>query len=94
VKNYQATMKEIIHIKCLDCMGGDASLVLECDSPDCPLISVRPTSRPDALKKKYWHETGGFLKAIPTLRRRVVSEEVKQQATERLRELQKKRRNK
>jgi hypothetical protein len=90
MKTYQATMKEIIHIKCLDCCGGDTAMVLECDSPDCPLISVRPTQMPDALKKKYWHEGGGHLKAVPVLRRRVISEEVKQQATERLRELHKK----
>lgn len=85
LKTYSATLREALIIKCIVCMGGDATLIMDCDSPDCPLVHFRPDSRPDGLKKKYWSETLGRVKAMPTYRKRVVTEEQKAAAAERMR---------
>ena len=84
-KTYSATLREILALKCLECMGGDSTLVGECDSPDCPLVHARPESRPDGLKKRYWSEKHGRLKALPIPRKRSLSDEQKAAAAERLR---------
>ena len=84
MKTCQASMKEIVAAKCLDCCAGDSVAVMECDSPDCPLISARPRNRPDGIKSKYWSEADGRLKVLPILRRREVSDEQREAARERL----------
>lgn len=85
MKTYQATLKEIIAIKCLECMGGEAAEILDCTALDCPLYHVKPESRPDAVRAKYWHSGDHCLKALPVPRKRVLSEEQLQASRERIR---------
>ena len=87
MKRIKAGLKEIVAVKCLDCCAGDSVAVLECDSPDCPLLSAKPKSRPDGIKAKYWSEADGRLKALPELRVREVTEEQRRAAGERLAEM-------
>ena len=84
MKTCQASMKEIVAIKCIDCMCGDTNGILECTSQDCPLFSARPKGRPDSLKSKYWDDENGRMKMLPILRRREVSDEQREAARERL----------
>jgi hypothetical protein len=83
MKTTQATLKDCLALKCLDCCGGDWEGVLNCTSKDCPLLSTRPTDRRDKLKAKFWSETKGHLKVLPVIRKRETSEEQKA-AAERL----------
>lgn len=85
LKTYSATLREALSLKCLDCCGGDSTLAVDCDSPDCPLVHFRPEARPDTLKKKYWSEKHGRMKALPTPRKRVLTDDQKAAAAERLR---------
>ncbi len=86
MKKLQATLKDCLALKCLDCCGGDWDGVLHCTSRDCPLLTTRPTGRRDKLKARFWSETGGHLKALPVLRRREVSVEQRAAAALRLAE--------
>ena len=84
LRTVQVSLSEMIGVKCLDCCGGDAVMVVECDSPDCPLVHGRPSGRPDGLKKRFWSESQGMLKVMPVPRKRILTEEQKVAATERL----------
>ena len=75
MKTAQATIKDCLALKCLDCCGGEWEEVLNCTSEDCPLLSTRPTERRDKLKAKFWSETKGRLKVLPVIRKREASEE-------------------
>lgn len=70
MKTIQATLKDCLALKCLDCCCGDWDSVIHCSSGDCPLLSVRPMEPKDTLKAKYWSETEGRLKILPVLRSR------------------------
>ena len=87
MKTAQATIKDCLALKCLDCCGGEWEEVLNCTSEDCPLLSTRPTERREKLKAKFWSETEGRLKVLPVIRKREASEEhsaaAQQQARER-----------
>lgn len=84
MRTCKANMKEIVAVKCIDCMCGDSVAVVECTSPGCPLFSARPRNRPDGIKSKYWDDEAGCLKMVPELRRRVVTDEQREAARERL----------
>ena len=70
LKTSPATVRQCLIVKCLDCMCGDTVAIVECDSPDCPLVTVRPRSRPDAMRKKFWDEETGRLRLLPKARKR------------------------
>ena len=84
LKTYTATLKEAIALKCGDCCAFDGAMILDCDSTDCPLVNFRPESRPDGLKKKYWSEKLGQMKALPVPRKRTMTEEQRRLAAQRL----------
>jgi len=86
MKTTQATLKDCLALKCLDCCGGDWEGVLHCTSKDCPLLSARPTERRDKLKAKFWSETKGHLKILPVIRKREASGVQKAAAERRARE--------
>ncbi len=75
MKTAQATIKDCLALKCLDCCAGDWEGVLNCTSKDCPLLSTRPTERRDKLKARFWSETKGHLKVLPMIRKREASED-------------------
>lgn len=75
MKTIQATLKDCLALKCLDCCCGDWDSVINCTSRDCPLLTARPMDHNDKLKAKFWNETDGRLKVLPVLRNREISKE-------------------
>lgn len=84
MKQHFESVKNAVHIKCGECCGFDWAVVLDCPAQDCPLYHYRPKSRRDTLKARYWSDKDQRMKAIPRPRPRVITDEQRRAASERM----------
>ena len=81
------SIKNVIAIKCMDCCCGDLNEVSQCTSTNCPLLLLRPTKRKVGLKDIFWDSENNCLKKLPIVKQRIMSEEQKLMAKQRMDEM-------
>lgn len=93
MEKVQVSTKDAMHLKCIECCCGDWNMIIECRDQMCALFLMRPKRRRDALKAKFWNEETSQFKARPVIKKRtgrVMTEEEKKAAGERLRKIRSK----
>lgn len=81
--------KDLIALKCGQCVCFDWESAIKCPDRMCALHSIRPKKRKDILKATFWDDENGAMIAIPMAKKstRKLTDEQKKAASERFKKL-------